>query len=143
MAAPDYNAIAQWVATTAQGADSRIRGSSPYPLDTIPGTPYAVVGPPPQTTVIHGSWERVHIGFPLRIYVGRIADASRNSQLVTGMVGNLIAAFRLGGTEGGTVASSLLDDIKTDIYEEIGSERYQVIDATVNVVVNDATGYTP
>ena len=143
MAAPDINAIAQWVATTAQGADPQIRGSSPEPLDTIPGTPYAVVGPPGEITVLHGSWERVHIPYPLRVYVGRLADASRSTKTVNSMIGNLIAAFRLGGTEGGTVASSLLDGIRSDLYEDLGSERYQVIDATVNVVVNDATGYTP
>jgi len=138
----DANAIATWISNTAAGVLG-IRGASPTPLDSIPVTPYAVVGPIAGATVIPGSWERVHLPYPLRIYVGRISGAGRDDNLVLSLVNGLIAAFRFGGTESGTVASSLLTHFDTALMEELGGTAYRVIDATVEVVVNSGSGYTP
>lgn len=138
----DVSTIAQFVATKAAGV-SGIRGASPSPVDTLPGTPYAVVQPVRTGSVIPGSWERVHMTFPLRIYIGRIADAVRTQGLINPFVNDVLAAFRTSGTESGTVASTLVTTWESDLYEVVGSETYQVLQFEVEVIVNNAVGYTP
>lgn len=136
----DANAIATWIASTAAGVSGMV-GASSTPLDTIPNTPYAVVGDP-KITIVPGSWERVHLAYPMRVYVGRMAGAGRDATTVRSLINGLIAAFRLGGTESGTVASSLLTDLDTNLFEDLGGTSYRVMDGTVEVVVNSGSGYT-
>ena len=137
----DANAIATWIATTAAGV-SGMRGASSTDLDNIPATPYGIVGPP-KGSIIGGSWERTHLSYPLRIYVGRMSGAGRDETTVRSLLNGLIAAFRTGGTQSGTVASSLLTDFDAALSDELGGEAYRVIDCTVEVVVNSGAGYTP
>lgn len=138
----DVDAIASFIATKAAGV-AGVRGASPRPIDTLPATPYAVVSPVRSGSVIPGSWERVHMTFPLRLYVARTADASRTASLVNGFVAAFIAAFRAGGTESSTVSSTLITSWDTDVYEEVGAELYQCVDFAIEVVSTSAAGYTP
>ena len=138
----DINTIATTLATTASGI-SGIRGASAKPLDTIPGTPYAIIGPVQNGTVIPGSWERVHMRFPLWIYIDRTADAARTQNAINSYVNGVIAAYRSGGTESATVASTLVTEWRTDMFETVGATEYQVLEFFIDVVVNSAVGYTP
>lgn len=137
----DIDAIASFLATKAAGV-AGVRGASARPVDTLPGTPYAVVGAVRSGSIIPGSWERVHMTFPVRLYVARTSDAARTASTVNGFVDSFIGAFRTGGSESGTVSSTLITSWDTDVYEQVGAELYQCVDFDIEVVVTSAAGYT-
>ncbi len=138
----DVNAIAQFIANKAAGV-SGVRGASPGPVDTIPATPYAVVLPVQDGSIIPGSWERRRMHFPVWLLIGRVADAARNQSSINGYVENMLATYRTSGTESGTVASTVVTTYRTDQYVTVGAEDYQFLEFIVEVVVNSSAGYTP
>lgn len=138
----DVQAIADSLSATA-AAIATVRGASSQPVDTIPATPYAVVGAVENGTVIPGSWERTRMRFPLWVYWARTQDAARVQKGLNPFVNSVIAAYRSNGTQGGTIASALVTEWTTNKYDTVGAEEYQVCEFWIEVVVNSAVGYAP
>lgn len=137
------NDIAAAVAAKV-GAVSGMRGCSPRDPDTLPATPWAVLGLP-KVTVSAGSWERIDLAFPLRVYAARVSDDPRVTAGVYDQFDLLLDALRTGisyGLSGSGVAQGLLDDVDFDRFWEIGGETYQGFEGTLTVTVAAGRTYT-
>jgi hypothetical protein len=62
---------------------------------------------------------------------------------VNDLVDAFVTAYRNGLTLGGTVTEARITAWNTDLYAEVGSALYQVVEFTLLVVVTDTTGHTP
>ena len=133
--------VAQYIATTA-GAISGMNGSSAFPVDSIPTTPYTVVGPHTGTLPQPGSWEQRILYYPVRCYVARIAGSTYDQQPVNTMVDNFITAFRSGITHSAGVTQIIIQSWNTGLFEVIGNETYQVVDFTFRVDIFQSATYT-
>lgn len=149
MADNTTNLIATGLATTAKNvtggsaAVTTMRGAAGTPLDTIPGAPYTVVGPP-QGNLTPGSWEIVLYRFPMRCYVARLSDSARMQHDTNEYLDGFLTAFRTGielGVAG--VVSATIETFDTDKFQEVGTEEYQLIDFVVRVEVARGETYTP
>ena len=65
------------VAATITG----IRGANGQEVDTIPGTPWVVVGLPKAVQVINGDRTVVNMDIPIRLYVERLSTRSPASSV--------------------------------------------------------------
>ena len=134
------NALATAVAAKAAGITA-IRGSSAVVPDTIPASPWLIVGSHAASAEL-GGW-KITYTFPLRCYVERAADSARTGVIVNDLVDDFVAAYWNGLTYGGTVAEGRITSWNTDLYTEVGEAFYQVIEFTLQVVVVDTTVHTP
>ena len=135
------NALATAIAAKAAGI-ATMRGTSATVPDTIPATPWAVVGPH-SATFEAGPMAKVRYTFPIRCYVQRSSSAQRVQVAANDLVDAFVVAFRDGLTYGGTVAEGRITSWDTDLYTEIGEASYQVIEFSLFVLVLDTTGHTP
>jgi hypothetical protein len=135
------NALAVAIAAKAVGI-AGMRGTSAVVPDTIPATPWTIVGPH-QGTYEPGNMDYIRYTFPLRCYVERSADAARTQTMINALVDAFVTAYRNGLTYSGTVAQGNIIAWNTDLYAEIGEGNYQVIEFTFAVLVIDTSGHTP
>jgi hypothetical protein len=135
------NALATAIAAKA-AAIATMRGTSATVPDTIPATPWAVVGPH-SATYDAGPMDKIRYTFPIRCYVQRTSSAERVQVAANDLVDAFVAAYRNGLTYGGTVAVGRIQSWDTDLYAEIGEAAYQVIEFSLFVLVLDTTGHTP
>ena len=136
-----HNTIASQIATTVAGVTS-VQACSPTPVDSIPATPFGVVGPPKGQLFQPGSWERLLLQFPLRIYVSRIASADRDQTTTNDFLDNFLTAFRTGITLGGNVQQCVIVSWDTDRFYTVNNEDYQAIDFVLSVEVERSATYT-
>lgn len=137
----DTNALATAIAAKA-ATIATLRGQSAVIPDTIPASPWLIVGSH-SATYEAGNMDRVRYTFPLRCYVERTADAGRTQTTVNGLVDAFVTAYRNGLTYGGTIAEGKITGWNTDLYAEVGDGFYQVIEFTFAVLVTDTSGHTP
>jgi len=117
-------------------------GCSATPVDSIPNTPYGVVGPP-SGRLEQGNWETINAIYPLRIYIGRTSDAARTQTDANDFLDLFIAAMRVGITLGiAGVSAALLDSWNSDRFYSVGGEDYQAVDASVRVEIDQPESYT-
>lgn len=137
-----HNQIAAGIEADA-AAVAGISQHSPVPVDNIPSTPFAVVGPPKGTMVAPGAWEVMSLQYPLRIYYAR-NTSDLDQTALNDFVDLFIAQFRLGVTlaVAGVVAAQLTTWDTGKFYDVNGS-TFQAIDFTVSVEVARAATYTP
>jgi len=137
------NAICVAVAAKAAGV-AGIRGTSPRPPDTIPASPWAVVGSHHAESA-GGTLgrRRIDYTFPIHAYVERTADADQTSTVINNLVDAFVVAFEAGITLSGTVAKAEIVQWNTDLYAEVGQAQYQVIDFTLSVLVQEPSAFTP
>jgi len=137
-----HNQIGTALATKV-AAIAGMAGASATPVDSIPNTPYGVVGPP-SGRLEPGNWETITAVYPLRIYIGRTSDAARTQTDANDFLDLFIAAMRAGITLGiAGVSAALLSSWNTDRFYPIGGEDYQAVDATVTVEIDQPESYTP
>jgi len=137
------NALAVAVAAKAAGI-SGMRGASPLLPDTIPASPWSIVGAHSATFEMDSAnRSRVRYTFPIRCYVERTNDAARTASLVNDLVDAFVLAYSTGLTYGATVAEGRITGWNTDLFAEVGSALYQVIELTLFVLVFDTTAHTP
>lgn len=135
------NALCAAVAVKAAAA-AGIRGASALLPDTIPGSPWAVVGPH-RATYSAGNMDRIDYTFPIGVYVERTADDARAEAIINNLVDAFVTAFRNGLTYGGTVAEGRITGWDTNLYAEVGGVRYWVVEFSLAVTVLDMSGHTP
>ncbi len=133
------NALATAIVAKAAGITA-MRGASDTVPDTIPASPWTVLGSNAGT--IEGGY-RINYTFPLRCYVERTADAGRVAHTVNDLVDAFVAAYRDGLTLSGTVAESRITAWNSDLYAEVGKSEYQVIEFSLLVVLLDMAPHTP
>lgn len=126
------------------GSVAGVNGSSPVPVDTIPSTPYFLVGPP-KWTQVGGSWEVREYHYLCRLLIARLSTEDRDQTAINDLLDLVDAAFRSGITLGGalTVASTLILSANTDKFYAVGTQEYQSIDMDVQVIVMSGQTYTP
>lgn len=134
------NALAAAVAAKA-ATITGMRGTSATIPDTIPATPWTIVGDH-AGTIDAGNMDKIRYTFPIRCYVERTADAGRESATINGLVDAFVTAYRNGLTYSGTVAEGRITAWNTDLYAEVGQGRYRVVEFTLFVLVLDASGHT-
>lgn len=135
------NALATAIAAKASTI-SALRGRSAVVPDTIPASPWLVVGSH-SATYEAGNMDRIRYTFPLRVYVERQADAGRTEVIVNDLVDAFVTAYRNGLTYGATVAEGRITAWDTNLYAEVGQATYQVIELSLFVLVTDTSGHTP
>ena len=135
------NALATAVAAKAVSITG-MRGTSAVVPDTIPASPWLIVGSH-SATYEAGNMDRIRYTFPLRCYVERTADAGRTETTINDLVDAFVTAYRNGLTYGGTVAEGRITGWNTDLYADVGESKYQVVEFTLFVLVTDVTGHTP
>jgi hypothetical protein len=135
------NAVCTAVAAKAAGI-AGMRGTSALLPDTIPSSPWLIVGSH-AAAYDAGPMDHIHYTFPLRCYVERAPDSARTQATVNDLVDAFVTAYRNGLTLGGTVTEARITAWNTDLYAEVGSALYQVVEFTLLVVVTDTTGHTP
>lgn len=135
------NALATAIAAKA-AAIAGMRGTSAVTPETIPATPWTVVGPH-SAAYEAGPMDKVRYTFPLRCYVQRTSSAERVQVTANDLVDAFVTAFRNGLTYGGTVAEGRITSWDTDLYATVGEAEYQVIEFSLFVLVIDTTGHTP
>jgi hypothetical protein len=135
------NALATAVAAKATSVTG-VRGSSAAVPDTIPASPWVVVGPH-SGTIEAGNMDRIRYTFPLRAYVQRTADDARTQTAINDLVDAMITGYRNGLTYGGTTADCHVTAWNTDLYAEVGEAFYQVVEFTMTALVIDTSGHTP
>ena len=133
--------VAQYIATTA-AATSGMTGASAFPLDSIPNTPYTVVGPHTGTLPAPGSWEQRVLYYPVRVYLTRLPKSDDVQSLANTTVDNFIAAFRSGITHSAGVTQIIIQSWNTGLFEEVAGEVYQVVDFTFRVDIFQSATYT-
>lgn len=127
---------------SALAAISGVRGASSVPPDTIPGTPYCVVGAP-KGKLTPGSWEIIEYTFPVDYLIARTSSEDRDQKTINDALDAVIAAFRSGITLSGAVDYALIDTFDTEkFYKGPGNEDYQSIQFTVQVLVATGETYT-
>lgn len=139
----DLNLIHQEIAAVASTI-SGMRGASPWEVDTIPVTPYAVVGMS-RATVITGDRTVTNIEFPLRLYVERVGSGDRDAQLTNSFIGTYQTSFASNGGLHGAVTHIYISGWDADRYYLIGSATYAAVDfvltATVHEHISQSLGY--
>ena len=133
--------VAQAIATTAAGI-SGMFGTSAFPVDAIPDTPFTVVGPHTGTLPAPGSWEQRILYFPVRVYLTRWSKSEDVQTAANAMVDSFISAFRLGITHVAGVTQIIIQSWNTGLYEVVGQETYQVVDFTIRVDIYQSATYT-
>lgn len=137
------NAVAVAVAAKAAGV-AGIRGTSPRPPDKIPSSPWAIVGSHQAVNSGGNIGQRsIRYTFPVRVYVERTSDADRVAATINDLVDAFVVAYEAGITLGGTVTQAQITAWNTDLYAEVADAEYQVIEFTLTVLVQEASGYTP
>lgn len=134
------NALATAVAAKAAGITG-LRGYSAAVPDTIPASPWLIVGSHSATTELSGTVTT--FTFPLRCYVERTSDSARTQVIVNDLVDDFVAAYWDGLTYGGTIAVGRITGWNTDLYAEVGQADYQVVEFTFTALVRDTTVHTP
>jgi len=135
------NALATAVALKGAGI-AGLRGYSAVVPDTIPASPWLIVGSH-AATYEAGNMDKVRYTFPLRCYVERTSDSARTQTTINTLVDGFVTAYRNGLTYGGTVAEGRITNWNTDLYAEVGNASYQVVEFTLFVLVLDTSGHTP
>jgi hypothetical protein len=135
------NQISTAIAAQAAGVAGMVGGSA-TPLDTIPNTPYAVVGPSSGRIDQPGSWERLYWTVPWRCYVARISNGALVQTDVNDLLDLILVTFRTGITLGGLVSQSVIATWQTDRYYTVGIEDYQAIDFVNTVELERSASYT-
>ena len=125
------------IAATVTG----VVGTSANVPETIPATPWAIVGNH-HATFAAGANERIDYTFPVRFYVERVASDAQTSTVINGLIDAMMVAFRTGMTLGGIVDGLYITDWNSDLYAEVGGSRYQVLEANVHVIGRGAGDYT-
>jgi hypothetical protein len=133
------NTLAAAVVAKAAGI-AGMRGTSPTAPDTIPASPWTIVGA--HQAVMDGI--TTHITFPLRVYVERVTDDARTQAVVNDLVDAMVAAYWDGITIGGTVAQARIVAWNTDLWNpDIGGVAYQVPEFTLVVTILNFNPHTP
>lgn len=135
------NALCTAVAAKASTVTA-LRGYSAVVPDTIPSSPWLIVGSH-SATYEAGNMDKIRYTFPLRVYVERAADSARTQVVVNDLVDAMVTAYRNGLTYGGTVAEARVTAWNTDLYVEVGGALYQVVEFTLFALVLDTAGHTP
>lgn len=129
------NSINQGIAAVASTITG-VRGASPWEVDTIPATPYAVVGMG-RSSVIPGDRTVINLQVPMRLYYERLADSARNAKDTLSMVGDFVTAFALDQDLGGAATDATLTAWDADVFYAIGGAEYAAVDFTVSVTVHE------
>lgn len=129
------NSIATALATKLAAVSGMV-GAAPTGTDTVPDTPYAVLGPA-HGTVGPGGWETESIVFPLTVFVSAIVEGQDSLAAAYDLKDAIQTALRSGialGLAGSGVAQSVLTDWTTDgVYTELGGQTYQALEGTIEV----------
>ena len=142
MAAGLHNLVATALAADAS-AVATISGASATPVDTLPNTPYVVIGPP-RGTIITGSWERLFIVYPMHLFYARTSTADRDQVALNDLVDLFISGFRTGITQGvAGVVEAVIASWDTNKVQDVGGESYQLVEFLICVEVDRAATYTP
>ncbi len=136
-----HNQIATGLAALAASVTG-MTGCSPVPVETIPNTPYGVIGPPKGSLLQPGSWERLLLQYPMRIYVCRVGTPDRDQVVVSDLVDLFLVTFRTGIELGTIVTEAIIKTWDTDRFYTVGGEDYQAIDWLVGVEVERPATYT-
>lgn len=114
------------------------------PATNLPPAPVTVIGPP-RGRQVPGSWEIAEIEFPMRVYMGKLRNATQTQHDVSEWVDGFRTYYRTGITLGLSnlgVMQAIISAWNTDVFYEVGGEPYQAIDFTVNVTVATGETYT-
>jgi hypothetical protein len=131
----DLNLIAQNVAAVASSI-SGVRGASPWEVDTIPATPYAVVGMS-RAQIIPGDRQVTNMTMPLRLYVERIADSARDAKTTNTYVATFVTTFAKDQSLAAAVTDSYIAAWDSDVFYAIGGALYAAVDFTLSVTVHE------
>lgn len=131
------NSIASALATKLAAVSGMV-GAAPTGTDTVPDTPYAVLGPA-HGLLDPGSWETEVVEFPLTVFVSAIVEEQDSLAAAYDLKDAIQTALRSGislGLGGSGVAQSLLTEWTTDgVYTEMGGQSYQALEGTIAVTV--------
>lgn len=137
-----HNLVATALATDA-AAVTGIAGSSPTPIETLPGTPYVVIGPP-RGQIVTGSWERMFLVYPMHLFYARVQNPNLDQTSLNDYCDLFITQFRTGITMGvAGVVEAVIASWDTNKEMTVGDEDYQLIEFLVSVEVDRAATYTP
>lgn len=137
-----HNLVANALAADA-AAVAGVIGSSAVPVDSLPNTPFVVVGPP-RGQITTGSWERLFIVFPMHLFYGRLSSADRDQVAINDLLDLFIAQFRTGITMGvAGVVEAVIASWDTNKEQDVAGESYQLIEFQVSVEVDRPASYTP
>lgn len=147
-----HNLIANAIASNATGLTggsaivNNMRGASAYPQTNLGPSPQTVVGPP-SGRLTAGTWERIFLRFPVRVYVAKIRNASQAQFDTNEWVDTFISAYRGSGPNQISlgvpgVVAALIESWETDKFYELQGEPYQAIDFVVAVEVDRPETYT-
>lgn len=119
-----------------------LRGASATPLDTLPGTPYAVVGAP-KGNVTPGSWEIIEYIFPVDFLISRTVSEARDQVACNDLLDLVMVSLRTGISLSGAVAYILPGNFDTNTFYTIGSEAYQSVRMELTAAIVTGQTYTP
>lgn len=131
----NLNTIAQNIAAVASSI-SGVRGASPWDVDTVPATPYVVVGMS-RAQVIPGDRQVVNAQIPFRLYVERTADGARDAKGTNSYVNDFLTTFALDQSLGGAVTDATITAWDSDVFYAIGGATYAAVDFTLSVTVHE------
>lgn len=136
-----HNLVATALAADA-AAVTGISGASPAPLETLPGTPYVVIGPP-RGSIVTGSWERLFIFYPMHLFYARVQTPALDQVAINDLLDLFIAQFRTGITMGvAGVVEVVIASWDTNKEMAVGDMDYQLIEFVVSVEVDRPASYT-
>ena len=122
------------VASTLSG----VRGASGQGLDTIPVTPYVVVGLPTGLNVIPGNRQVTNIDFPLHLYIERVSGEKRDIRALYNWIPTFVNAYAADQSLGNVVSDCYITAWDTNVVDTVGGEDYRVVDFTLSVTVHEA-----
>ncbi len=132
----DLVAITDNMATLA-ATISGIRGASGQETDTIPATPYVVIGLPIAHEVIPGDRTVTNMAIPVRLYIERVSDDKRDSRRAFAFVATFVTTFALDQDLSGTVQDCTITGWDTSKFDSVGGALYWVVEFTASVTVHE------
>lgn len=126
---------------TIAGTITGIRGASGQELDTIPGTPYVVVGLPKALEVLPGNRQITNMAIPVYLLIERLSDQKRDLRVAYGYVPTFVTTFASNQGLSSALPTGTIDAYvnawDTNTTYSIGGATYWAVDFTLYVTVHE------
>ena len=123
------------VATVAASI-SGIRGATGQEPDSIPMTPYVVVGLP-KALVIPGDRTVTTMDLPMYVLIERLSGAQRDLRIAYGFVPTFVTTFAVNQSLSGTVQDATITGWDTNTEYTIAGATYWAVEFTLTVGLHE------
>lgn len=122
---------------TVAATISGVRGASGQELDTIPVTPFVMVGLPRAFEVVPGDRQITNMAIPIWLYIERVSDQKRDLRVAYGFIPTFVTTFALNGSLSGAVTHIYITAWDPTLALEVGGSTYWAIEFTATVTVHE------